>query len=111
MYKFQERKENIQSIGDSLLYNLTGYNQYNSLSQKISVKEAIQLKGGETLLVSLPTGGGKSLVGQLPALINREERSIYCNSTYDSTSNRSKKKVQESYLKDVKHTLEHTIQV
>ena len=74
MYKFQERKENIQSIGDSLLYNLTGYNQYNSLSQKISVKEAIQLKGGETLLVSLPTGGGKSLVGQLPALINREKR-------------------------------------
>lgn len=74
MYNFQDRKEDIQSIGDSLLYNLTGYTQYNSLSQKLSVKKAIQLKGGETLLVSLPTGGGKSLVGQIPTLINKNKR-------------------------------------
>nr|WP_296106508.1 DEAD/DEAH box helicase [uncultured Terrisporobacter sp.] len=71
MYNFQERKENIKSIGDATLYKNTGYIAYNSLSQKVAIYKSLELEGGQTLLVSLPTGGGKSLVGLLPILENR----------------------------------------
>lgn len=74
MYNFQERKENITSIGDVVLYDKTGYTSYNSLSQKVAIYKSLELKGGQTLLVSLPTGGGKSLVGQMPILTNLEHK-------------------------------------
>lgn len=70
MYNFQQRKENIKSIGDTTLYKNTGYTCYNSLSQKVAIYKSLELNGGETLLVSLPTGEGKSLVGQIPILEN-----------------------------------------
>lgn len=55
------------SPGDSILVKNTGFNAYKSFEQKIAVHTALNLPKGHTLLISLPTGGGKSLVTQLLA--------------------------------------------
>lgn len=59
------------SSGDSILANHTGYHTYKSFEQKIAVHTALNLPNGHTLLISLPTGGGKSLVTQLLASSSR----------------------------------------
>ena len=51
-------------ITDSNIYKLTGYERFKSLEQKIAVYGALNTPDGYTTLVSLPTGGGKSLVTQ-----------------------------------------------
>lgn len=55
------------NLGDGTLAAMTGYNQFASSGQKIAVKQAMELPPGYTLLVCLPTGGGKSTVGRFPA--------------------------------------------
>ena len=49
---------------DPLIYQLTGYMEFKSLSQKLAVYGALNTPDGYTTLVSLPTGGGKSLITQ-----------------------------------------------
>ncbi len=53
------------SAGDELLRNTTIYTHYKNFEQKIAVQTALKLPDGYTLLVSQPTGGGKSLVTQM----------------------------------------------
>lgn len=55
------------SSGDAILSKHTGFNSYKSFEQKVAVHTALNLPNGHTLLISLPTGGGKSLVTQLLA--------------------------------------------
>lgn len=55
------------SSGDAILEKHTGFNAYKSFEQKVAVHTALNLPAGHTLLISLPTGGGKSLVTQLLA--------------------------------------------
>ena len=55
------------SFGDDYLYKFTRFNKYRSLEQKVAVHSAIDLPDNYTLMISLPTGGGKSLVTQLLA--------------------------------------------
>lgn len=55
------------SAGDSILSKHTTFNTYKSFEQKIAVHSALNLPYGNTLLISQPTGGGKSLVTQLLA--------------------------------------------
>lgn len=55
------------SIGDSILSSCTKFQCYKNFEQKIAVHTALNLPGGHTLLVSLPTGGGKSLITQVLA--------------------------------------------
>lgn len=55
------------SVGDSILLEHTPFLTYKSFEQKISVHTALNLPRGDTLLISQPTGGGKSLVTQLLA--------------------------------------------
>lgn len=49
---------------DSFVYNLTGYTSYKSMAQKLAVTGAFNVPNGNTVLISLPTGGGKSLITQ-----------------------------------------------
>lgn len=50
---------------DSMIYNLTGFKFFKSMSQKLAVYGALNTPDGYTTLVSLPTGGGKSLITQM----------------------------------------------
>lgn len=57
------------SFGDDYIYKFTRFKKYKSLEQKVAVHSAIDLPDNYTLMISLPTGGGKSLVIQLLAAI------------------------------------------
>ena len=60
----------LPSPGDGTLSKHTGFRSYKSFEQKVAVHTALNLPNGHTLLVSLPTGGGKSLVTQLLASVS-----------------------------------------
>lgn len=49
---------------DPLIYRLTKYTVFKSMAQKLAVYGALNTPDGYTTLVSLPTGGGKSLITQ-----------------------------------------------
>ncbi|ULT59597.1 DEAD/DEAH box helicase [Neobacillus drentensis] len=55
------------AVGDGYLYNMTGYKEYTSKGQKYLVNAAIKQEEGTTIIAALRTGGGKSLVFQMPA--------------------------------------------
>ena len=57
------------SIGDDYIYCFTKFKTYRSLEQKVAIHSAIELPDNHTLMISLPTGGGKSLVTQLLAAV------------------------------------------
>lgn len=56
-----------ESSGDDYLRRYTRFLSYRSLEQKIAVHSALDLPDDHTLMISLLTGGGKSLVSQLLA--------------------------------------------
>lgn len=49
---------------DPMVYHLTGYSRFRSLAQKIAFYGAMKTPDGYTTLISIPTGGGKSLITQ-----------------------------------------------
>jgi ATP-dependent DNA helicase RecQ len=73
MYRMEPVQDEEEMLGDGVLYNLTGYKYYASRNQKIIIQESLNMEYGQTLLACLPTGGGKSLVWQLPAFYERAE--------------------------------------
>ena len=52
-------------LTDPLIYKITGFKRFKSMSQKLAVYGALNTPLGYTSLVSLPTGGGKSLITQM----------------------------------------------
>lgn len=62
-----EERAECSSPGDKLLTINTVFNNYKSFEQKIAVYTSLLLPDGYTLMVSLPTGGGKSLITQMLA--------------------------------------------
>lgn len=67
--EFGKRKE---SSGDAYLCRFTKFKNYRSLEQKIAVQSAIELPDDHTLMVLLPTGGGKSLITQLLSVVEQK---------------------------------------
>ena len=57
---------------DPFVWDATGFEKYSSPGQREAVRAAFLIPEGDTLLVNLPTGSGKSLVGQAPALVHKE---------------------------------------
>lgn len=54
---------------DPFLAEASGFGTYVSPGQREAVRSAFLLPPGETLIVSLPTGSGKSFVAQAPVLV------------------------------------------
>jgi ATP-dependent DNA helicase RecQ len=54
---------------DPFLGEASGFDTYVSPGQREAVRSAVLLRSGETLIVALPTGSGKSLVAQAPVLV------------------------------------------
>jgi ATP-dependent DNA helicase RecQ len=53
---------------DPLVAECTGHSEYVSRGQRAAVQAAFLMPAGSTAIVNLPTGGGKTLAFQLPAL-------------------------------------------
>jgi ATP-dependent DNA helicase RecQ len=49
---------------DPMVYRTTGFREFRSLAQKIAFYGALNTPVGYTALISLPTGGGKSMITQ-----------------------------------------------
>ena len=62
-----EKQKDIFYGNNAYIYNLTRYKEFKSLEQKMAVFGALNTPEGYTTLVSLPTGGGKSLITQTMA--------------------------------------------
>lgn len=63
----EEDATNQESSGDDRVRKHTHFLSYRSLEQKIAVHSALDLPDNHTLMVSLLTGGGKSLITQMLA--------------------------------------------
>jgi len=61
---------------DPFIGEASRFNDYVSPGQREAVRSAILLPPGETLIVGLPTGSGKSFVAQAPMLIGGPEGSL-----------------------------------
>lgn len=53
-----------QFVCNPYIQRLTGYKYFKTIEQQIAVQGALKVPPGYTLLVSMPTGGGKSLITQ-----------------------------------------------
>lgn len=54
---------------DPFLHEVTGYNHYVCPGQREALLSALFMPAGDSLIVNLPTGSGKSLVAQAPVLV------------------------------------------
>jgi ATP-dependent DNA helicase RecQ len=69
-------RQDTRCVADPFVQNATGFATYSSPGQREAVRAAFLMPEGDTLIVNLPTGSGKSLVGQAPALVQREDGQI-----------------------------------
>ncbi len=69
VYVGKECRPSISVPIDPCVKDATGFNSYSSAGQRESVRGAFFAPEGSTLVINLPTGSGKSLVGYLPSLL------------------------------------------
>jgi superfamily II DNA helicase RecQ len=62
------RRSSIEALGDPFLSRL-GFSTYRSPGQREALRAVLTAPPGSTLLIVLPTGSGKSLCAQLPAIL------------------------------------------
>lgn len=63
---------------DAVLLRLTGHGQYKSVAQKAAVRALLTQPPGSGLMVSMPTGSGKSLLFQIATNFGREAEPGAC---------------------------------
>lgn len=66
-----ERKTKYSLKTNAFIEDITGFKYFKSLEQKLCVFGALNAPKGYTTLISMPTGGGKSLVTQVLGYVNK----------------------------------------
>ena len=61
---------------DPFISEVTGYENYSSPGQREAVRAAFLMRPGNSLIVNLPTGSGKSLAGLAPSLVHKEDGNL-----------------------------------
>lgn len=62
----------VPAIGDGIVTCYSRFTCYRSIEQKIAIHAAVRLPEDYTMMVSLPTGGGKSLITQMVAATSQK---------------------------------------
>jgi ATP-dependent DNA helicase RecQ len=70
------RRQSQPVQSDPLVSEYTGLGEYISPGQRAAVQAAFLIPSGSTAIISLPTGGGKTLAFQLPALAWESEGGV-----------------------------------
>jgi len=66
-------RTNATCEADPFIVESTGYTHYSCPGQREAIRAAFLMRAGDTLIVNLPTGSGKSLVGEAPALVFQKD--------------------------------------
>lgn len=74
----KSRRLSRSAIADAALRRLTQYPDYQSQTQKAAVRALLTMPNGAALMVSMPTGSGKSLLFQIAPLWWAEQMSGAC---------------------------------
>jgi ATP-dependent DNA helicase RecQ len=69
-------RRNYQSVTGDPFLQLVNLNNYRSIGQKEAIRAVLTAPKNSTLVVNLPTGSGKSLVAQLPTLLNSQNSGV-----------------------------------
>lgn len=72
----EERRRTYDPVAGDPLLALVGQSDYRSPGQREAIRGVINAPSGSTLVVNLPTGSGKSLCVQLPALAESREHGV-----------------------------------
>jgi ATP-dependent DNA helicase RecQ len=70
IFEGREIRHQVPTPIDPSIREVTGYTGYACPGQRESVRSLLHMPAGSTLVVNLPTGSGKTLVGQLPPLLD-----------------------------------------
>lgn len=69
-------RRNYDSILGDLFLSLVGLTHYRSMGQREAIKAVLTAPPKATLVINLPTGSGKSLCAQLPALLASKQGGV-----------------------------------
>ncbi len=72
-YAGKSVRQNGWCAADPFIEAATGFKSYSSPGQREAIRASFLIPPGHTLIVNLPTGSGKSLVGYAPALVHKKE--------------------------------------
>jgi ATP-dependent DNA helicase RecQ len=72
-YAGKSVRQNGWCAADPFIEAATGFKSYSSPGQREAIRGSFLIPPGHTLIVNLPTGSGKSLVGYAPALVHKKE--------------------------------------
>lgn len=70
VFEGREIRRQVSTSIDPSIHEVTGYTSYACPGQREAVRSLLHMPAGSTLVVNLPTGSGKTLVGQLPPLLD-----------------------------------------
>jgi ATP-dependent DNA helicase RecQ len=71
-----EKRRTFESLPPDPFLSRLGLEKYRCIGQREAVRAALTMPEGATLLVNLPTGAGKSLLAQLPCVMDTEALTV-----------------------------------